>query len=51
MGQKSEKMAKRMNAINEEVTMGLDLMADDTPRVNFQDYSYSIGVGVYGLKI
>ena len=28
--------------------MGLDLMAEDTPHVNFADYSYSIGVGAYG---
>jgi hypothetical protein len=40
----------RRNAIKEEVTMGLDLMADDTPRVNFADYGYRIGVSVIGIN-
>jgi hypothetical protein len=48
LGQKSLKMAKKGNSIKEEVNMGLNLMADDTPHVNFEDYNYKIGIGAYG---
>jgi hypothetical protein len=41
-------LVNRRNAIKEEVTMGLNLMADDTPHVNFAEYGYSIGIGAYG---
>ena len=38
MGQRSNKMVNRGNTNRGEVMQSIDLMADDSPRVNFKDY-------------
>jgi hypothetical protein len=37
-GQRSVKMVNRGNTSREEVMQSINLMADDTPKVNFKDY-------------
>jgi hypothetical protein len=42
---RGEIMINRKHARKIEVNQGLDLMAADTPVVNFRDYGFKIGVG------
>ena len=50
LGQRSEQMVNRKNTAREEVTQSIDLMANDSPRVNLKDYQYSVGLGAVGMN-